>query len=123
MKILYGQEFLTSLLQPGLRIVSMAFRTTAIPTGMIGVYLVAAVVTGIEMTAQSRGTAMEDILESATMTGRQLRAVLLQIRLTIAAKNICHFQHDGSPDPSQRSAMRSLMARCAACIVLCVKWR
>jgi hypothetical protein len=90
---------------------------------MVGVYLMAAVVTGIEMTAQSRGTAMEYILESATMAGRQLRAVHLQIRIAIATKNICHFQHDRSPDPSQRSAMRSLTARCTACIVLCVKWR
>jgi hypothetical protein len=123
MKILYGQEFLMSILQPGFRIIPMAFRTTSIPAGMVGVYLVAAVVTGIEMAAQSRRTAMEYILESATMAGRQLLAVLIQIRSAIPTKNICHFQHNGSPDPSQRSVMRLLTARCTACIVLCVKWR
>jgi hypothetical protein len=60
---------------------------------MVGIYLVTTVVARKEVTTHSRRTAIEYILESATMTGQHFLAVPIQILIAITTKNIRNFQH------------------------------
>jgi len=93
--IRYRQEFLLSRPEPCLSVALVAFRTTAVTTGVIRILQLAAVITFKYMAPHGGCTASEYVLERASMTGRHLFAELLQILGAVASKDVCHFDHGG----------------------------
>jgi hypothetical protein len=87
------QQFLTALLEPEFRLFSLTFGTAPILAGVVGVPLVSTAVAGIDVSTHGRGTTMENVVESAAMTGQHLLTKPLQVRITVAAKDVRDFQH------------------------------
>lgn len=77
MVIRYRQEFLLSALEPCFSIILVAFRTTAVTTGVIRILHLAAVITFKYMASHGRCTASEYVLECSSMTGRHSFGELL----------------------------------------------
>ena len=95
--IRYRQEFLMPPLEPCPNVALVAFRATAVATGVIRILLPAAAIT-LKYTAPHDGcTASEYILECSSMTGRHSFAELMQILSAVASEDICHFDHGGCP--------------------------
>jgi len=90
------QEFLFSRPEPCLGVALVAFRTTAVTAGVIGILLPTAVI-ALEYMASHRGrTASEYVCEGAAMTGGHLIAKLLQVLRAVASQDISYFDHGGS---------------------------
>jgi hypothetical protein len=82
------------MLQPPLGIITVTFRATSVPAGMVGIDQMVAVVAREKMAAHSRGAALENILKSAAVTSGHRRTELLQIFSAVTAQNVRNFQHD-----------------------------
>jgi len=95
MIIWYRQEFLLSALEPCLVVALVAFRTTAVTTGMIRIPQPAAVITFKYMATHYGRSASEYVFERSSMTGRHSFAELLQILGAEASEDVCHFDHGG----------------------------
>jgi len=93
MIIRYRQEFLLSALEPCFSIILVAFRTTAVTTGVIRILKLATVITFKYMATHGRCTASEYVLERSSMTGRHSFAELLQILGAVASEDVGHFDH------------------------------
>ena len=93
MIIRYRQEFLLSPLEPCLVVTLVAFRATAVTTGVIRILQPTAVITFKYMAPHGRCTASEYILECTSMTGRHSLAELLQIPSAVASEDVGHFDH------------------------------
>ncbi len=79
MIIRYRQEFLMPPVEPCLDVALVAFRATAVATGVIRILLPAAAIT-LKYTAPHDGcTASECVLERSSMTGRHSFAEIMQI--------------------------------------------
>jgi len=108
MIIRYRQEFLLPPLEPCLSVALVAFRTTAVTTGVIRILQPAAVITFKNMATHGGRTASEYVLERASMTGQHSFAELLQILGAVASEDVCHFDHGGST-ADQSHLMSSLI--------------
>ena len=93
MIIRYRQEFLLPPLEPCLGVALVAFRATAVTTGVIRILLPAAVITFKYMASHGGCTALEYVFERASMTGRHSFAELLQILGAAASEDLCHFDY------------------------------
>jgi len=96
MIIRYRQEFLLPPLEPCLDVALVAFRATAVTTGVIRILQPAAVITFKYMAPHGGRTASEYVLERTSMTGQHSFDELLQIIGTVASEDVCHFDHGGS---------------------------
>ena len=110
------------LLNPCCRIILMTLRATAISTGVIRVIPMVAVITTENMATHNIGTALEYICKCAAMTRQHFVAEFVQILIAVATEDIRYFQHDRSPDKSQRSDMRLSTVLCTFLTIFCVKW-
>jgi len=108
MIIRYRQEFLLPPLEPCLDVALVAFRTTAVTTGVIRILQPATVITFKNMAPHGGRTASEYVLECASMTGQHSFAELLQILGTVASEDVCQFDHGGST-VNQSRLMNSLI--------------
>jgi len=101
MIIRYRQEFLLPPLEPCLDVALVAFRATAVTTGVIRILQPAAVITFKYMAPHGGRTASEYVLECASMTGQHSFAELLQILGAVASEDVCHFDHGSTADQSR----------------------
>ena len=108
MIIRYRQEFLLPPLEPCLDVALVAFRATAVTTGVIGILQPTAVITFKNMATHGGRTASDYVLECASMTGQHSFAELLQILGAVASEDLCHFDHGGST-ANQSHLMSSLI--------------
>ena len=88
------QQLGSPFIQPPLRIIAVALGTTAIFAGMIGIIQRHAMVAFHHMAAKSLGAAVDDIPESASMTGEHVFAEAGDILRPVSAKNVRQFRHD-----------------------------
>src|SRR3989339_688168 len=116
------EQFLTPLLKPCCRIILMTLRATAIAAGVIRVMPMAAFITLENMATHDIGTALEYICKCTMLTRQHFFAEFVQILIAVTAQDIRYFQHDQSPDKSQRSDMRLSTVVCNFVMVFCVKW-
>jgi hypothetical protein len=91
--IRYRQEFLLPRLEPCLSVALVAFRTTAVTTGVIRILQLATVITFKYMAPHGGPAASEYVLERSSMTGRHSFAELLQILGAVASEDVGHFDH------------------------------
>jgi len=91
--IRYRQEFLLPRLEPCLSGALMAFRATAVTTGVIRILKLAAVITFKYMAPHGKCTASEYVFESSSMAGQHFFAELLQIPGAVTPEYICYFDH------------------------------
>ena len=94
--IRYRQEFLFSGLEPCLDVTLVTLRATAIATGVVRILLLTTMVALKDMAPQGGRTALEYVLEGASMTGRHSFAELLYILVAVASEDVGHFDHGGS---------------------------
>ena len=87
------QQFLTSLLEPGCRVILMALRTAAIAAGVIRVVLIATLIALVHMATHDCCTAVQYICKGPMLTGQHLLAEPLQIPIAVTAQNIRDFEH------------------------------
>ena len=83
--IRYRQEFLLPPLEPCLDVALVAFRATAVTTGVIGILQPTAVITFKNMAPHGGRTASEYVFECSSMTGQHSFAELLQVRGAVAS--------------------------------------
>lgn len=93
MIIRYRQEFILPRLEPCLDVALVAFRTTAITTGVIRILQPTAVITFKYMAPHGVCTASEYVFESASMAGLHSFAELLQILSAVTSEDVGHFDH------------------------------
>ncbi len=93
MIIRYRQEFILPRLEPCLGVALVAFRTTAVTTGVICILQPTAVITFKYMATHDGCTASEYVFESASMTWRHSFAELMQILSAVASEDIYYFDH------------------------------
>src|SRR5207244_1427532 len=96
MKIAGGKQFLFPRGQPALAGLGLALRAMAIPAGVIGdgrwtiAALLAALGTGIEMAAKSRGPAVADGAEHLRLLIAEACSVAVQKTIALRAEDVGH---------------------------------
>ena len=116
MIIRYRQEFLLSRLEPCLDVALMAFRATAVTTGVIRILLPTAVIALEYMAPHGGCTASEYVLERSSMTVWHSLAELPEVLRTVASEDVCHFDHGDCP-ADQLRLINSLIFFCTLTIV------
>jgi hypothetical protein len=97
MIIRYRQEFLLSRLEPCLDVALMAFRATAVTTGVIRILLSATVIAFEYMAPHGGCTASEYVLERSSMTVWHSLAEFLEVLRAVASEDVCDFDHGDCP--------------------------
>ena len=94
MKIGNRQKFLTAFFKPALRVVPLALRATAVFARVVGVLPMPAAITVLDMTTEHLRATVTDVVERATVTRQHRLAKTFEVRIAVAAQNVCNFQQD-----------------------------
>src|SRR5215471_9062441 len=95
MEVGTGQDLGLTCGEPMLGLISMAFGTTPVLAGMIGIDLGAAMVAAPEVSAECFGAAGQDVGDGAPVRRQDRRAMRRQIAIREAAEDVRDLDHSG----------------------------
>ena len=110
MKVLDGQELGFPCLHPLRRGGGLALGTVAVAARVVGDPLMPALIAGLGVTSQRRGSADGDILQDAALLGREYVAVPFEESIAVLSEDVGHFElrpSHGFGRPSVRDPSRS----------------
>src|SRR5665213_1618461 len=105
------QHLRLTAFEPLSRLGGVALRTTAVAAGMIGEHLGAARLAAPDLTAERRGTAVDDVLNGAPVRWQHQRAVSREVIRREAAEHVSDLDHDRASEAGHQPIEQTMQRR------------